>query len=64
MLRRDSALPQGERKSMASPMQAWPSPPLYENSPTALFVGMWKLLQPATTFQVNIGTYQTNKIVA
>src|SRR5262249_31987440 len=47
-----------------SPMKAWPSPPLYENSPTALFVGMGKLLQPATTFQGNIGTHQTNQSVA
>jgi len=64
MLRRDSALPQGERNAMESPMKAWPSPPLYENSPTALVVGMGKLLQPATTFQGNIGTHQTNQSVA
>src|SRR5215471_9640103 len=61
MLRRDSALPQGERNAMESPMKAWPSPPWYENSPTAIFVGMWQLLQPATTFQGNIGTHQTNR---
>src|SRR5215813_5462889 len=64
MLRRDSALPQGERNAMESPMQAWPSPPLYANSPTAIFVGMGKRLQPATTFQGNIGTHQTNQSVA
>jgi hypothetical protein len=64
MLLRDSALPQGERNAMESPMKAWPSPPLYANSPTAIFVGMWKRLQPATTFQVNIGTHQTNSIGA
>jgi hypothetical protein len=64
MLRRDSARPQGERNAMASPMQAWPAPPLYANSPTAMFVGMWKRLQPATTFQGNIGAHQTNPSVA
>ena len=52
MLRRDSALPQGERNAMESPIL------------TAIVVGMWKLLQPATTFQGNIGTHQTNQSVA